>query len=377
LLDPVRKIIDAIEPQHIRQTWADNAYVLLYLSYGASIVRWRKAILCLQPSLEYNLDAIEVFYRAWLSRSLHFVDEELLYKDRRVAAWLLNTIHEAVYYSKSRPIADELMANHCLAALEVRISHLYHLLLPDYPRNKKKRQKYRLLARELASFRKTSRLLPPEYQDCLSLFDDGVVLWLQRRGPITDLETTFPRPRKICGPPTSPFPFLSQYVTPGLLATFGFEDTFFHQWGPNLSDAAFRLCTVCEKLLSSEQTFTDESFGPVCLALFPHVLSVVVQQLLGHLSASEPLSITANSNRSMIVMVSLLVGSIDFWRSFIRSRHLLGHNFGDKRDALASWIDTWPHMSALIYTWDEGRKWITTVVDVVLEGIRELTHVCT
>jgi hypothetical protein len=137
------------------------------MSYGFSVVRWRQAILYIQPNLEHDITVIENHYHVLLCDLLKRIDTKLFYtKERRLRSTvILNIIYEVVCSLKLSHTVNHTAITGYLEAITDRISHLYCDLLPDKSSlEEHERKEFDYSARIFACFTRTSVLLPPDWQ---------------------------------------------------------------------------------------------------------------------------------------------------------------------------------------------------------------------
>jgi hypothetical protein len=347
LLKPVRKALDIIEPHHIRQFSSVESEPLWFLSYGFSVVKWGKAIRSIQPDLAHNISVIEFFHRHIATRCLRDMDTRIPFSrlDGRFGMTLiLKILYEAVHSLKLCPTVDQVAVNGYLEALASRISDLCCHLLPAKNIVKKRERKHRNIQTGLlASFTKTSVLLPPEWQDCANPMDDMVVRRTQRRLSTPNLDLPISKPQQPSGPSESSFPCLAQYVPATFLSVFGFEADFFCQIGSIQKEDT--LPDMTEDRLR-KRWCTNGELNEGILDLAACALSITTKRLLDSTGAF-PMS-------RQLVMVLIIASSVHFIDLF-----LLDVNMKKTKKGRTAWLETWPYLSASMYTWAEDSGYLT------------------
>lgn len=340
LLAPVYNILDTIEPQHIRQSLVGPGW-LPFVSYGFSLLRWREAVLYLQPSLEQIVNTAEALHRVLLRNVLTRIDEKEFYRDKENAGLALNVLYEGVWSLKLLPTANMSTIDFFLSALEDRISHLYCLLLPSNA-NIQRRQDRKIIASLFASFSKTSKVLPPGYQNCLPLNSDGFLPVMRKIIPYEHQVPSFPRFHKDCEPSASAFPRLSEYVPARFLAAFGRSTELFCCNREGMDDPFdLEIFERLENYLEDDQLFGEKSIKPLILALLPHALSITVK------AASDALAIGKWELTQNTTIYLVIWYSITLCKDFLLNPHQRTH------EETGGWLDKWPTCSTAMYNWAE------------------------
>jgi hypothetical protein len=338
----IRKVVDLFEPHHIWQFGSPDGHWLWWLAYGFSVVRWRKEILQIQPSLEHDIMEFEEAHRLLICDELEHIDKRSSYThDQRMnSAVVLNIIYEAVYSLKSCHKVDRFAINGYLKALRDRLSHLYCVLLPKKNGVKRhERKSYNRCARILLAFPRTLVLLPPEWQHFVTSITDDMVLDRQKDSLVQSPHQHSSVLPQSSGPSKILFPCLEEYVPAQFLTVFGFDARTFCREKLGLN-GEYKLFDYVEHILSNELFYPDEDIVPLIVLLAPCALSlmtkIILQKCEGERSQMER-RITVR----LIVAQSLVLCEI-----FIA--HLVAKN------EFLTWTQKSPCLSAAMYTWAEN-----------------------
>jgi hypothetical protein len=337
--------MDVIEPWHPRQTWGNERIVYLLLSYGFGIIRWRNAILLIQPSLELNINAIEFLHREFLNRLLSSFDRNALYHDgnRIYLALIFNDLYEAVCSLRPHSALDESAIDHFRSTLEHRISVLYLTILP-VPRSRKERKELQTMAKLFGAYPRTASRLPREYHDHALGLPDSFVLEAQNN--LSYDGERFLSFREPPGSSTSCFPVLSGYVPARFLSVFRLDADVLSRGRHEIAGNIFTHLERLEELLSADPLLNTQA-GVLFLVLSPHALAFTMKAFFDALATTR-MTTTLRLNR--LVCLLIIWTSIEVCKDFVKE------GLARECEELATWLKTWPHLSHSMYSWFEQNK---------------------
>jgi hypothetical protein len=173
LTSPLMELLDFLEPNHLRRysRFAGNGQLLAGIrvrSYSQNILRWKPALLLVQPQLRRTLGVIEEDYRASTQALLALFANRILYRRTDTALLYLGSIYADVCSMKffSTEMIDKPAVQHFQCAIEHRLTFLYATLLKQEPTQNLPRQREEgSLADFLGPVFKILRLLPPHYSE--------------------------------------------------------------------------------------------------------------------------------------------------------------------------------------------------------------------
>jgi hypothetical protein len=335
-VDNIRQVVDIIEPHHIRRFVPSLSFGSpFWLSYGFSVVRWRKEILFIQPNLEHDITVIENHYHVILCSILKRIDTKHLYTKefRPASTLLLNTIYEVVRSLKFRRAVNHAAITGYLDELTDRISHLYCVLFPvknDMKRHE--RETYDSLAQVLACFTKTSVLLPPELRNLTTPMNDNLVRTAQEVAPLQ-----CPHQHISVLPQSTLFPCLEEYIPAQFLTIFGFDASFFCR-EDLVTVEEYSMFYDAERMLR-DGFCIDGAIIPHVLSIAPCALSIATEIILP--CYKQETSQTSRRHIAQMIVAQSVLLCFNFFYQLIDN---------EKLDA---WLNTWPHVSASMYTWAE------------------------
>jgi hypothetical protein len=245
------------------------------MSYGFSVVRWRQAILYIQPNLEHDITVVENHYHVLLYDLLKRIDTKLFYtKERRLRSTvILKIIYEVVCSLKLSHTVNHTAITGYLEAITDRISHLYCDLLPDKSSlEEHERKEFDYSARIFACFTRTSVLLPPEWQSYAMIVYEKVVLKTERDLSTPRLENSILVSPQLFGSSEVLFPCLKRYIPAQFLTPFGFDAAC-------REESEYWLLLDTENILSSILNVHRAMTSKV-LALAPCALSIAMKLFL-------------------------------------------------------------------------------------------------
>jgi hypothetical protein len=182
LTGPFLYFFDVLEPTHWRGVLLqsdrdDHGFLkgICFRSYAQSTLRWKTALLLLQPELVRRLARLEEHYRETTQAMLALFADRALYQYTYVAAVILGSMYADVCsmkFAKSNYLEtetfDQSAVQHLRSAIEHRLRFLYGILFSNEPKRKKfkPKEKERMQTLEATGpFWKTLRLLPLQYSD--------------------------------------------------------------------------------------------------------------------------------------------------------------------------------------------------------------------
>ncbi|KAH7385010.1 hypothetical protein BKA64DRAFT_712132 [Cadophora sp. MPI-SDFR-AT-0126] len=344
-LNAIREILDFIEPQHVRQIWRCDekrftpTTMSLFLSYGFSVVRWRKAIILVQSALEYDLDIVENFHRYILKWCLSSIADKRLYTHqmRFMTANLLNILYEGLYSLKSRCDVDGFTLNRSLHTLEARISHLYCILLPK-DAGKIQQEELDKLVRYLHHLHLTSALVPPEYQHTGPLIWNFPVAWESAVRVLKPWDISSPNLQHLSRSSTTSFPRLSKWLPAPFLSIFGAEAGMWNASAPDDDDPLLFAMNECEQLLNG---MDQQDLLSICEYWAPDAFSMVTKETFDALEAS---TVTGVCSRAL--MAFIITKSITLCLQFLST-------ILEIKEELLDVEYLWEKMLGLFYTWPE------------------------
>ncbi|KAI2483448.1 hypothetical protein Ptr902_05765 [Pyrenophora tritici-repentis] len=229
VLKPVRNCLDIFEPLHTRQIWSKDAegwgfvWTLIVVSYSFSLLRWKRVILFLDPSLVHYVGYIEKLLYWRLQLILAELYDNRCYQDLTSAAWYLNVVYEGICSMEPSHLVDQSAKEHLQSALETRTAHIYSMLFPAGSTSKAFRRKQEFQSLLLSWFKSTAHLLRPEYRRSVTASCDSAVLRTQR---------------VLSGPEwcKDRFPNLLAYVPVRFLAAFSLDSEKLCRVAQNIDD---------------------------------------------------------------------------------------------------------------------------------------------
>jgi hypothetical protein len=336
-----------MEPRRVRQTWPKMMTEWYMISYGFGVVKWKKAIMSVYPSLELNLNTVETVHRSLRDQMLIFLDVSKLYSSgyRFFTAILLNELYEAVCSLRPRSTLDESAINHFRSVLEHRISHLYLTIFPA-PQPSKDFEELQKQANYFGAYTRTTSRLPQEYRDRALGLKDTFVLEAQNSLSYDKKRSSLriPEFRQIISSSTSYLPELSRYIPARFLSVFGLVADVLCRGREEIGDFLFQVFESAENTL---KRLCNMSIYPIILALSPHALAITMNAAFDAL-ATRTTTITPHPNQLFCAGVITSI-SIEVWIRFLIYGPLhMGP--GEKADM---WLNSWPHISLAMYSWVE------------------------
>jgi hypothetical protein len=340
-LNNICKVIDVIEPHHVRRCDTPLDYrSIFWISYGFSVVRWRKVILFFQPNLEHDITVVENHYHVILCEILEEIDTKRFYtKEQRLSsAIVLNIIYEVVCSLKISHTVNHTTITGYLEALKDRVSHLYCDLLPDKSSfEEHEREEYTFRAKLLASFTGTSMLYPPGWRRFETYLSQKDVLRLQKHVSTPKLEHLVPRLPQFTGLSKSFYPDLELYIPAKFLTIFGFDaDSFCRE------ESEYWSLYGTENILSNMFN-THRAMRPIIshiLILAPCALSIAMRRLLQFLDVEK-----IQTGRRVAVQ-AIVALSVRLCQRFLTER------LDEKYDI--AWLDPpQSNLCSLMYAWAE------------------------
>jgi len=318
LLEPVRNILDILEPRHTRQIWPNETLALL--SYSFSIFRWRREILYLNPRLGVELKILERLHHWRLRLLLAEVDDNRWYSSRLVAALYLNIMYEGIGSMEPSHLVDNSAKELLQSALEKRIAYLYCISLS----NDTAMDEFQFQSNDsvtvglLNLFRSTFRLLPPECHICRAEVLEDVALGTQRVPSGTKwgsvIDETLIR-QKHPQPFEGPYPNLLAYVPARFLAAFGFDAEVICRLGQDINDPRHHLLGVTERLLEELVTIGGAPLPQELLLATPIALSLGAQIVVDELATRE-----YHGDREFEIMCLIITTSAAAFNDFVSYR---------------------------------------------------------
>jgi hypothetical protein len=180
-LKEICDILDILEPRHIRQVWRRSWSTLSLWSYSFSMLRRRKAILALKPSMKNTLDTLTQLH-CWRFESLLFsLDDMRVYKNMSFAAWQIIVAYEGICSMAPSDMVNDAAKDHLRSVLKQRVSCLLHMLFPSRScTNKLQREKLRNNTEMYNNYSSISELLRSEYRNCSARRVDRLILSTHR-----------------------------------------------------------------------------------------------------------------------------------------------------------------------------------------------------
>jgi hypothetical protein len=362
-LNNIRKVVDIIEPHHMRQFFTSlRTRSVWWMSYCFSVIRWRKEILYIQPNLEHDITVVENHYHVSLCRILKEIDTKLFYtkEQRPASAAILNTIYEVVCSLKYSHTANHATITGYLEALTDRISHLYCMLVSDKSSiGKHEREKYDYFAEIFACFTRTSVLLPPDWQGYVTVVKDITVL--KARAYLLTLRLEhMPELPQFSRLSKDFYPYLERYIPAQFLIIFGFNaDSFCGEESEYWSLCgtehilsfilnhleglpSFSQVHAPSTISSKSLVFSPEIVTSNVLALAPCALAIAMRHFL-QIWDAEKFRTPRRDAVQMIVALSVRV-CLEFF-----TERLFDHRYD------SAWLDPQSHLSTLMYTWAEEK----------------------
>jgi hypothetical protein len=326
--------------------------MLLQLSYGFSIARWRDAVLLLEPSLELDINALEISHRAYLEHILAVFDHNALYRDenRSAAAGLFTELYEGVCSLRPRSAEDESSISHFRSTLEHRISLLYSVIFP-MPRSQNQRKELQKLAIYLGTYPRTRLRLPREYHDHGLGLPDSFMLQAQNSSWHVVESSSYRTFPQISGSSTSRFPALLKYVPARFLSVFGL-DADVSSCGPQeIADNVFRTLKRLEELLVAVPLFNTPAHVLI-LELSPHALAFTMKAFFDVLATTKMTTIRPPSRLSCAWYI--IPTSVAVCERFLKEGL-------PPKEEIDTWLHTWHHVSSAMYSWLEQNEYAKTV----------------
>jgi hypothetical protein len=364
LLEPVRNILDIIEPQHLRQVWPNRYNVLTLLSYGFSIVRWRRAILCLKPSLEHQLNDLEHIHRGLLQALVVDLDNRDCYRCKGYAGFQLTIMLEAVCSMESSMIG-EAAKEHFKSALIDRLLYVLCVLLPTNSTiGKLQREKVQQCVELFSTFPSTAGLLPQEYRDKSSGRCQRLILSTHRNSVGSQwgssMDKAYVNDQKSLRLSEGPFPVLLAYVPARFLAAFGLDAETICGIGQDVNDPNHGF------IKGAEECLEDKLQKSPLLKEF--LLSSPVALSIGAKIACEALATTAYSGAHKVrLLCSIIVLSAYTCEKFaycMKEELDAGKGLWFRKPFLG--------VSTTMYTWAEETDWIQHAVHTNAKSLHTL-----
>ncbi|KAF2866556.1 hypothetical protein BDV95DRAFT_622906 [Massariosphaeria phaeospora] len=366
LFKPFRNILDIIEPRHIRQVWPKSWNSFSYLSYSFSMVRWRRVILSLEPSMKDTLDAFEKILYWRLPQLLDSLDNLGTYKDKFSLVYIITILHEGICSMEPSGMVDILEKKRLLFVLEDRLSCLLHMIFPLGSTMKKlDREKLRRRAAMYNIHLNTSRLLPPEYHDCSPIHVDTIILGTHRNSPSSQWGSAmvvhslnYDEPPK---PPEGLFPLLLAYIPARFMAAFGLDIEKFGRIGQDINHPSHYHVNIACRAIQDIVNRYPLSLREALFSSTPVALSIGITAFSNILAAKSYSKGQKSGLLSLVILISTVV--YDQFACFTGAEARTGKEIG--------FPEPFPGFSISICTWAEEHGGIQSLTDKYAKWMHE------
>jgi hypothetical protein len=355
MLEPIRNTLDIIDPRHIRQVWPKDYNKLTMLSYGFSIFRWRRAILCLQPSLEHRINVLENIHCDLLQVLLDHLDGRDCYRCKHHPAFLLAIMFEGVSSIESS-VVNEAAKEHLKSAITERLSYVFHTLFATQSTAS------RLYAGFFNTYPDISVLMPLEYHDCSPEQLDRQILRTHRtsRGSKwgSSMEDFYVEDwQEPSEAPENPFPLLLEYVPARFLTAFGLDAEMLCHIGLTNGHPFHGVIRAQEDWLQQMCACEESLLYGVLHSIFPVALSIAMKGIF-NVGVIEACSLSQKTH----LLLAILIESMRAWEAFSECLRQ------ELRTGKHVWLrEPFPGLPMTMHTWAEKsgftqylRIWKTT-----------------